>query len=219
MFDVRNPLAPIVVGSGLIITVNSGNILLSGVPTTIPSTVIALTQSATNFVHVTSGGVVAVNTSSFPATSLPIAKVICSQTSITSVVDSRPDFNLPLPIGTTTRSITMNIDGAGSVPATGIHARWSCPVNCTVTGWVLLADQIGSAVVDVLRSTYAGFPTTTSITGTDTPKLVNVRNNENLGPLSGWISTALVAGDVLEFNLVSVATCTVLTLTLNITVP
>ncbi len=94
MFDVRNPLAPIVVGSGLIITVNVGNVLLAGVPTTIPSTVIALTQSATNFVHITSGGAVAVNTSSFPSTSLPIAQVTCSQTSITSIVDSRPDFIL-----------------------------------------------------------------------------------------------------------------------------
>lgn len=219
MFDIRNPLSPIVVGSGLIITVNTGNILLAGVPTTIPSTVIALTQSATNFVHITSGGVVAVSTSAFPSTALPIAQIVCSQTSITSIVDSRPDFSLPVPVGTGTRSVTINIDGGGSPPSTGIHARWSCPVASTVTGWTLVADQSGSAVIDVLRGTFTAFPTTASIAGTDKPTLATVQKNRNLGPLSGWTSTTLAAGDVLEFNLSSVTSCQVLTLTLNISVP
>ncbi len=160
-----------------------------------------------------------VSTAGFPTSSLPIAQIVCSQTSITSVTDSRPDFTLPVAAGTGTRSVTINMDGGGSVLSTGIHARWSCPVACTVTGWVLVADQSGSAVIDVLRSTYAAFPTTASIAGTDKPTLVTVQKNENLGPLSGWTSTALATGNVLEFNLSSITTCQVLTLTLNITVP
>lgn len=219
MLSNVNPLAPIVVGSGFIVTINPGICLINGSPTTVPSTVISLTRSATNFIYVNASGTVAVNTTGFPAGVLPVATVTTSSTSITSIVDSRADFSIPLPAGTTTRSVTINIDGNGSTPSTGIHARWSCPVASTITGWILVADQSGSAVIDILRSTYAGFPTTSSIAGSDKPTLSGVQKNENLGPLSNWGSTTLAAGDVLEFNLSNVVTCTVLTLTLNITVP
>lgn len=117
------------------------------------------------------------------------------------------------------RSLTVNIDGSGSVPSTGVRARVSVPIACEVTGWVLVADASGSAVIDVLRSGYSGFPTTSSIAGTDKPTLSTVQKNENLGPLTNWGSTAIAAGDVLEFNLVSVTTCKLLSLTLNLTVP
>ena len=124
-----------------------------------------------------------------------------------------------LPTGTTTRAITVNIDGDTATPSTGVRAHISIPFACTVTGWVLTADASGSAVIDVLRATYSNFPTTTSIAGTDKPTLSSVQKNENLGPLSSWASTAISAGDVLEFNLNSVTTCKILSLTLNVTVP
>lgn len=221
MLSSLNPLAPITVGSGLLITINPGICLINGTPVSVSSTVVSLTQSAVNYVQVNTSGSVIVNTSGFTSGNFPVATITCSGTGIQTVVDSRSDFNLPspLPAGTTTRSVTINIDGSGVTPATGVHARWSVPVACTVTGWVLVADQSGSAVIDVKRSTYAGFPTTASIAGTDKPTLSAVQKNENLGPLSNWTSTALVAGDVIEFNLSSAATVIVLTLTLNLTVP
>ena len=92
MLDTKNPLAPITVGSGFIVTVNPANVLNNGAPTNIPSTIVSLTPSATNFIHITSGGSLTVNTSGFPAGCLPIATVTCSSTSVTSVADSRPDF-------------------------------------------------------------------------------------------------------------------------------
>jgi len=116
------------------------------------------------------------------------------------------------------RSITIHMDGGAGTPATGAKQRWSAPCACTITGWVLLADAAGDAVIDVLRSTYSGFPTIVSIAGTDKPTLAAVQKNENLGPLSNWTSVAIAAGDVLEFNLDSVVTCKILDLTLNITV-
>lgn len=122
-------------------------------------------------------------------------------------------------IPSATRSITINIDGDTGTPNLGVRVRWSVPVNCSIAGWVLVADASGSAVIDVLRSTYAAFPTTSSIAGTDKPTLASVQKNENLGPLTLWGSTSLRAGDVIEFNLSSVATCKILSLTLNITVP
>src|SRR5262249_46958859 len=117
------------------------------------------------------------------------------------------------------RALSFVIDGAGSTPNTGAYGQINVPFACTITGWVLTADQSGSAVIDVLRSTYAAFPTTASIAGTDKPTLSSVQKNENLGPLTLWGSTAIAAGDQVQINLGSVTTCTRLNLTLNITVP
>jgi hypothetical protein len=117
-----------------------------------------------------------------------------------------------------TASINYTIDGGGSVPSTGAKGQLNIPVSCTITGWVITADQSGSAVVDVLRSTYANFPTTASIAGTDKPTLSSVQKNEDL-TLTGWGSTALSAGDQVQFNLNSVVTCTRLNISLVVTIP
>lgn len=121
--------------------------------------------------------------------------------------------------GARTGLLSYVIDGAGVPPSTGVKGQVSIPVACTVTGWVITADQSGSAVVDILRSTYAAFPTTASIAGSDKPTLSSAQKNQNLGPLSGWGSTALAAGDQLQFSLSSVTSCTRLNVSLNITIP
>lgn len=120
----------------------------------------------------------------------------------------------------TTRSINYVIDGGGSSPSTGVWGQIYIPVDCTVTGWVLTADVAasGSAVVDVLRGTYTAFPTVSSIAGTDKPTLSNVQKNRNLA-ISAWGSTALVAGDILQFSLTSNAGVTRLNITLLISIP
>lgn len=215
---MQNPLAPIIVAGGFVITINAGIVIINNLPVLVPQTVVSLTPSATNFVLISSSGTIQVNTTGFTFGCLPVATITTNTTGIQTVSDSRPDFTLT-PSSPFITGLTINIDGSGSSPATGIHARWSAPTQCTITGWVLVADQSGSAIIDVKRSTYAGFPTTVSIAGTDKPTLSSVQKNENLGPLSSWTSTAIAKGDVLEFNLSSVVTCTVLSLTLNITVP
>jgi hypothetical protein len=115
-------------------------------------------------------------------------------------------------------AIPYVIDGGGSVPSTGLKGQLSIPAGCTITGWVLTSDVSGSAVVDVLRSTYAAFPTTASIAGTDMPTLSSAQKNQDL-VLTGWGSTAINAGDEIQFNLVSVTTVTRLNITLNVTIP
>src|SRR6267142_309317 len=117
-----------------------------------------------------------------------------------------------------TAVVSYTIDGGGSVPATGAKGQLSIPFSCTLTGWVITADVSGSCVVDVLRSSYTGFPATVSIAGTDKPTLSAAQKNEDL-TLSGWGSAAIVAGDEIQFNLNSVSTCTRINLALNITIP
>ena len=117
-----------------------------------------------------------------------------------------------------TRSISYVIDGGGAVPATGAWGQISVPVACTVTGWILTADVSGSCVVDIKRSTYSGFATTSSIAGTDKPTLSSVQKNQNL-TISAWGSTAIAAGDQIQFYLDSASTLTRINITLNVTVP
>jgi hypothetical protein len=118
---------------------------------------------------------------------------------------------------TRTSAIFYTIDGGGQAVSTGAKGQFNIPVNCTITGWVLTADQVGSTVVDVLRSTYGAFPTTSSIASIDKPTLASAQKNENLA-VSAW-TTSLNAGDQLQFNVNSATTVTRLNLTLVITVP
>ena len=114
-----------------------------------------------------------------------------------------------------TSAINYVIDGGGIGIGTGAKGQLNIPMACTITGWVLTADQSGSAVVDVLTSTYAGFPATSSIASTDKPTLSSAQKNENLA-VSVW-TTAIAAGTQLQFNVNSATTVTRLNLTINIT--
>jgi len=113
--------------------------------------------------------------------------------------------------------IVMVIDGSGSVPSTGTYASVSINVSCTITSATLIADQSGSAVVDVLKSTYANFPTTASITASAKPTLSSAQK-ETDSTLTGWTKT-ITAGDVLQVALNSVTTCTRLVLSIGVSIP
>jgi hypothetical protein len=124
---------------------------------------------------------------------------------------------IPTVISPRPSAIECVFDGAGAAPGLGSYGSISLPFDCTVLGWVLLADQPGSAVIDVQRSTYGAFPAASSITGADKPTLAAQQSNENLA-VTQW-TTALLKGDVLQFILNSVAGCNRLNLTLNISIP
>ncbi len=112
-------------------------------------------------------------------------------------------------------AIEYVIDGGGTTPSAGTKGQVNIPNNFTITGWVLTADQSGSAVVDVLTSTYAGFPTTASIAGADKPTLVSAQKAENLA-ISAWTTTSFSAGTQVQFSVVSATTVTRLNICLNV---
>jgi hypothetical protein len=115
------------------------------------------------------------------------------------------------------------IDGGGYVPATGKQGQLNVPANCTITGWCLTADQSGSAVVDVLTSTnFAGFPTTASICSGgagDKPTLSSQQSAENTSVSGSVWTTALTAGQQLQFNVISVSTITRLNICIMVSIP
>jgi hypothetical protein len=109
----------------------------------------------------------------------------------------------------------ITIDGSGSTPTTGSKGFVQVPFAGTITGWTLIGDVSGSASITVKKSTFAGFPTTTSIVASTAPVLSSQQNATST-TLTGW-TTAVAAGDVLEFVLASVSTVTRLTLEIKIT--
>lgn len=103
-------------------------------------------------------------------------------------------------------TLSYTIEGGGSVPTTGARGFVEVPCNCTILRVTTMADQSGSAVVDIAKSTYAGFPPSSSICAAAKPTLSTQQNSQD-STLTGW-TTSLTAGDILGYNLNSVTTCT-----------
>ena len=105
-------------------------------------------------------------------------------------------------------TISFIIDGGGSAIATGQKGHMEVPFACVIFGWTILADQAGSIVVDVWKDTYANFPPTVgdTIAGSEKPTLDGAQKNQDLD-LTTW-DAAVDDGDILAFNVDSVATVT-----------
>lgn len=110
---------------------------------------------------------------------------------------------------TITHGPGITIDGGGSTPSTGSKGYLTLPYSGTIGNWYLAADASGSAVIDIKRGGAS------IIVSGNKPSLGgNKFYNE---AVSGWASTAVSAGDIIEFNLDSVSTVTRINLVLKVT--
>jgi hypothetical protein len=112
--------------------------------------------------------------------------------------------------------VAMNfvIDGGGATLSTGQKGFLEIPFDMTITGVTMLADQTGSAVLDIWKDTYANYPPTVadSITASAKPTITSAVKTQNT-TLTGW-TTTVNAGDILAFNLDSVSTIQRLTISI-----
>jgi len=101
--------------------------------------------------------------------------------------------------------VSIGSPDAGAI-TTGVKARVWFPFACKITGWTILADQSGSIVIDVWKDTYANHPPTLAdtIAGSEKPTLSSAQKNQDL-TLTTWTQN-IAAGDILFFNVDSVAT-------------
>ncbi len=108
------------------------------------------------------------------------------------------------------------VDGFGAAPSTGVvfGCDVEIPANCTVTGWYITSRTSGSIVLDVWVDDLAAFPPTVADTyaGSEKPTLSAATFNSDVA-LSTW-TTALVAGDIVSFNVDSASTLTTAVVTL-----
>jgi hypothetical protein len=126
-------------------------------------------------------------------------------------------WQIPATVPAIYRTITFGIDGRGSPITAGIQADVSVPYAGTITGWTLLADQVGSCVIDILKDAYANYPPvapTDSIVGA-TPPTLSSAAKASVGAVSGWTPTVNV-GDTLRFSVTSSSTITRLSLVLAV---
>lgn len=103
-------------------------------------------------------------------------------------------------------SFGITIDGGGSAITTGSKGFIIVPQSMTITGWTIVSDLSGSIVIDIKKSTYANFPTTATIAGSEKPTLSTAQKNQDLS-LSSW-TTSVTAGDIIEFVVDSITTVT-----------
>ncbi len=113
-------------------------------------------------------------------------------------------------------AIVFIIDGGGSAITTGIKGSIILPYKCEIVNMRIVTDQSGSIVVDLWKDTYANYPPTDadSITSA-TPPTISATNKAEDTTLTSWTKT-LNAGDILMFNVDSVATVEFATITLRI---
>lgn len=121
----------------------------------------------------------------------------------------------PLDTNVTSRVVGVTIDGMGSTPGTGVKGYFRVPYSGTITGWTMLADQSGSAVIDVWNTLNAIPTVANTITAAALPTLSS-QQYVTSNTLTGW-NTTVAAGDVFGFNLNSATTVTRITLELYIT--
>jgi len=116
-------------------------------------------------------------------------------------------------------AIGMVIDGGASVITTGLKGYLEVPFACTIQAVTLLADVVGSIVIDIWKDTYVNYPPVVgdTIVAAAKPTISGAIKSQDL-TLTGW-NTAIVAGDILGFNVDSVATIKKVTLSLKVLVP
>jgi len=106
------------------------------------------------------------------------------------------------------------IDGGGVAITTGAKGQVRIPGPATVLSWYVIADQVGSIAVDVLRANNA-VPSVSMIGGGNKPTLTAAQFSGRVVP-AAWTSTVLAAEDWLTFSVSSVATVTLVTVDLQL---
>jgi hypothetical protein len=104
----------------------------------------------------------------------------------------------------------ITVDGAGSVPLTGFTSYVVIPYSGTITSWNILADQSGVTKFDIFRNgvSIIGASGNYPLLNNETGHTANV---------TSWTSTAIAAGDTLQFDLWSAQTVNRINLFINLT--
>src|SRR4029077_16983299 len=120
-------------GAGLVLNLSAGTANCANTIVTYAGGTLTLTNSTTNYVYlnVASSCVPAFNTSGFTATTIPIATVVTSGGSISTITDVRSPFYAPSAAGTgtvTSLATTSPVTG-GPITTTGIIACPTCAIG------------------------------------------------------------------------------------------
>jgi len=129
-----------------------------------------------------------------------------------------------VPIAENKGTVGLTIDGGGTVPPTGIKGFLQLPWAATITGWTVIADQSGSASIDVWFIAGSAPPATPTIPtsankiSASAPAALSSAQAASGGATAiGTWTVGLTQWGTVGFNLSSVTTCTRLTLEIQVT--
>lgn len=101
-----------------------------------------------------------------------------------------------------TRTINFVLDNGSNDITSGVKGSLGLDVSGRIESWTLVSENEGSIVIDIKKDKYDTYPDSlTSIVGTEYPRLSTQKKNRDES-LSTW-TTDLVAGDILDFSVVS----------------
>lgn len=111
--------------------------------------------------------------------------------------------------------VAIEIIMGGGLISTGVQCYFEVPFAMTIEAVRIVSSVSGSIVVDIWKDTYVNFPPTDadSITSSTPPTLTTATKAEDTD-LTGW-TVALAKGDWLVFNVDSVTSCVLVTLSLS----
>jgi hypothetical protein len=140
-------------------------------------------------------------------------EVITTDEAIIEIVVPGPQGPEP----TVAASIHYVFDGGGLQVSTGLKGSVVVPFDCVINSWTLVGSPSGSITVDVWKTALADFPPSAgdSITGGAKPS-ISAGQQASSSSLGAW-DTAIAAGDVLAFNVDSVASITLASIALKVT--
>lgn len=120
------------------------------------------------------------------------------------------------PTGDFSTALMATFDNGSSALLVNMQTELFVPFSGRITGWYLMGDRAGSAVVDVWRDSFARFPPTLadSITNGVLPQVTNASAQSSTN-VSDW-NVIVSKGDVLRPIINSVSSFTRLTLALTI---
>jgi len=98
--------------------------------------------------------------------------------------------------GVELRTVEFVINGNGSDISAGASGHKVIPISGTITKWEIVSNVSGSIVVDVKKSTYAGYDTFSTIAGTEKPTISSGTKGTDTD-LTTW-TTSVTAGDRLQ---------------------
>lgn len=124
--------------------------------------------------------------------------LIDAELHIVKLEGTKGDTGATGPAATIHHTIGITVDGGGSVVTTGNKGARQVNFSGTLVGVTLLANATGSVEFEILKNTYASYPSaSSSIVGTNKPEIVSAQK-ASITLDGGW-TTSISAGDILRF--------------------
>lgn len=129
-----------------------------------------------------------------------------------------PNFTItnssPVSGSSGTFGLSIVADSATGI-SSGSKGFLQLPYAGVIASYTILSSTSGTIQVDLKKSTYSGFPSTSSITGGNYIALSSTQKNTD-STLTSW-TTSFSAGDIMEFSVVAASTLTRINIIVKVT--